>query len=405
MKVLIIAQYFPPDMGGGATRAYNIAKGLILNGCKVTVISAFPHYPHGNIPHKYRWKPFKIELFNGIKVIRTFVPPIASKGLIRRIILFTSFIISSLFALPLIDNVDVIWAANPNILSIIPALIYGSVKKVPITLNVDDPWPEDLYLFNLVKKKSIFSKIAEFLARIAYHKAKAITPISPGYIKIISGRYGVDLNKIHVVRAGVDIHKFKPLKMNTDDKIFRITYIGAFSVAYDFDQILMAAKIIEKKDRSIEFIIQGGGELANYIKSRVRELKLRNVKIIDKIVSREEVVKILNTADVLILPLKNFGKPYLGMSSKLYEYQAVGKPIICCAIGEPAKYIKATESGIIVKPKDYKALVKAILFLKENRNIAKKLGVKGRKFVEEYLSIEKIGLKIMHIFLKLTILK
>ena len=363
MKVLIIAQYFPPDMGGGATRAYNVAKGLILNGCKVIVISAFPHYPHGNIPHKYRWKPFKIEWFNGIKVIRTFVPPIASKGLIRRIILFTSFIISSLFALPLIDNVNVIWAANPNILSIIPALIYGSIKKAPITLNVDDPWPEDLYLFNLVKKKSIFSKIAEFLARMAYHKAKAITPISPGYIKIISGRYRVNPNKIHVVRAGVDIHKFKPLKMDTNDKIFRITYIGAFSIAYDFDQILMAAKIIEREDRNIKFIIQGGGELANYIKSRVRKLNLKNVEVIDKIVSRDEVVRILNMADMLILPLRNFGKPYLGISSKIYEYQAVGKPIICCAIGQPAEYIRKTRSGIVVNPGDYKSLAKEILYI------------------------------------------
>ena len=57
LKVLIIAQYFPPDMGGGATRAYNVAKGLKLNGCEVTVVTAFPHYPSGNVPERYRWKP------------------------------------------------------------------------------------------------------------------------------------------------------------------------------------------------------------------------------------------------------------------------------------------------------------------------------------------------------------
>ena len=28
MNVLVIAQYFPPDMGGGATRAYNVAEWL-----------------------------------------------------------------------------------------------------------------------------------------------------------------------------------------------------------------------------------------------------------------------------------------------------------------------------------------------------------------------------------------
>ena len=80
MNVLILAQYFPPDLGGAATRAYNLAKGLALNGCNVTVIAAFPHYPHGNIPKEYRWKPLKVEWMGNIKVIRTFMPPIKSKA-------------------------------------------------------------------------------------------------------------------------------------------------------------------------------------------------------------------------------------------------------------------------------------------------------------------------------------
>ncbi|HDJ89964.1 MAG TPA: glycosyltransferase WbuB, partial [Thermoprotei archaeon] len=380
LKVLIIAQYFPSDMGGGATRAYNVAKGLVLNGCRVTVISAFPHYPHGNIPPKYRWKPLKIEYMDGIKVIRTLILPITSKGLVRRMVLFATFIFSSLFAIPLIGDIDVIWAANPNILSIIPAMIYGFIKRAPVTLNVDDPWPEDLYSFKLVKKNSYFSKIAEFLARMAYHYAKIITPISPGYIKIISGRYGVDRKKIHIIRAGVDIHKFKPLKKVSDNNEFKIVYTGAFSIAYDFDQILLAAKILEKKNKNIKFILQGGGELANYIKTRVKNLGLKNVKVIDKIVSRDKVAEILNMADVLILPLRDFGKPYLGISSKLYEYQAVGKPIICCAIGQPAEYIKETKSGIIVKPGKYKKLAEAVLYLCKKPIIIKNMGDKGRQY-------------------------
>ena len=41
MHILVIAQLLPPDMGGVSTRAYNAAKGLLLNGCKVTVVTAF----------------------------------------------------------------------------------------------------------------------------------------------------------------------------------------------------------------------------------------------------------------------------------------------------------------------------------------------------------------------------
>jgi len=45
IHVLMISQYFPPDINGSSTRSYNVAKALVSQGCKVTVITTFPHYP------------------------------------------------------------------------------------------------------------------------------------------------------------------------------------------------------------------------------------------------------------------------------------------------------------------------------------------------------------------------
>jgi len=50
----------------------------------------------------------------------------------------------------------------------------------------------------------------------------------------------------------------------------------------------------------------------------------------------------------------------------------------------------------------YEALAKAVLYLRENRDVAEKLGTSGRRYVENNLSIEKIGLKIMKLFEALT---
>ncbi len=397
MHVIILSQIFPPDMGGSATRAYNIAKGLILNNAKVTVIAGFPHYPSGNVPKNLRKKALSIEYVDGFKVIRTYIPPIPAKGLANRMVLFTSFIISSIFPILLIRKVDAIFASNPQVLAIFPALIYKIRFRCPIVLNVDDLWPEDPIDLGLIKS-NIMRRVGRLMAKIAYLMADAITPISPGYIKVICGKYGVDPSKVHVVRAGVDLNRFKMrTSSNNNRKVFRILYSGAFSVAYDFDQILLAAKLLENVD-DVEFMLQGGGELAPYLKKRVEELKLRNVKVVDKILSREDVAKLLCEADALILPLRDFGRPYLGISSKLYEYQAVGKPIICCAKGQPAEYVKETESGVVVKPGDYKALANATIYLKENPEAAERLGASGRIYVERNLSIEKIGVRMTRLF-------
>jgi len=399
LNVLIVAQYFPPDLGGAATRAYNVAKGLVSARCRVTVVAAFPHYPTGDIPSKYRWKPMAVEQMDGFKVFRTPILPLPSQGIAKRILLFATFAVSSLLALPFVRRADVVWAANPNVISVFPGVIYAAVKRCPLVQNVDDLWPESLYEMGMTKRSSLLGRLAEFLALVAYRVSSAITPISPGYVSVICERYGVDRRKVHVVRAGVDLSKFRVDNgsSNCSRGTFTVHYSGAFSVAYDFDQVLLAAKRLENVD-GIEFILQGGGELASYLKAKMEELKLRNVKIVDKILSRDDVAKLLNEADVLILPLRDFGRPYLGISSKLYEYQAVGKPIICCADGQPAEYVRETHSGIVVKPGDYEALAKAILYLKEDKVIAEKFGASGRELVVNNLPIEKIGLLMMSVF-------
>jgi len=173
MRILVIAELFPPDMGGGSTRAFNVVKGLSLAGCDVTVVAAFPHYPTGNVPGRYRWKPLSVECEGGLKVIRTFVPSLVSRGLARRLVLFLSFLVSSLFALPFVGCVDVVFAANPNVFSVYSALVYGFFKGCSVVQNVDDLWPEELYNLGMLKSR-IVRKIAEFVSGFAYKASAAI---------------------------------------------------------------------------------------------------------------------------------------------------------------------------------------------------------------------------------------
>jgi glycosyltransferase involved in cell wall biosynthesis len=392
LKVLVIAQLFPPDMGGGATRAYNAVKGLISAGCEVTVVAAFPHYPNGNIPSKYRWKPLTIEYFGKLKVVRVFVPPLASKGFARRLVLFASFMGSSLFAIPVVGKADVVWASNPNIIAVFPAMIFKFVKGCRIAQNVDDLWPEEVYDLGMLES-SILRRLAEFVAKVAYTVSSVITPISPSYVDVIVGKYKVSPQKVHVIPAGVDLRLFHqgPDKIEDSKNCgFKVLYIGAMSVTYDFYQVLRAAELLEGHG-DIEFVIQGGGELAPALKSKVAEMRLNNVKIVDKIVSRREVAQTLSEADVLLLPLSGLGSIEMGLSSKLYEYQAAEKPIICCSSGQPGRYVSETNSGIVVKPSDYEDLAKGILYLKKNPDVANRLGKSGRQYVENNLSTEKIG--------------
>lgn len=389
----MIAQYFPPDLGGSATRAYNMAKGLSLNGCSVSVVAAFPHYPHGEIPGEYRWKPLRVEWMGKIKVIRAFMPPIKSEGFFKRLVLIGVFAVSSLFALPFVGKVDAVWSS-----SWVPGIIYGKVKRRPVALNEDDLTLEDLVDLRLIDKDSLVLRIAEWVYRVFLVKADAVTPISPAYVETLVKKYCVKESRIHVVRGGVDLSVFKPSGHKRISGKFVVLYSGAFSVAYDFEQIFRAAKIVEEVDGDVEFVVQGKGELLSSMLSMMDELNVKSVKIVDKLLSRQEVAELLGQADALILPLAEYDKPYRGMSSKLYEYQAVGKPIICCSRGLPSVYVRETDSGLAVYPGDHEALAKAVIGLKENPELARIMGGNGRKYVESEASVEAVGLRMKEIF-------
>jgi glycosyltransferase involved in cell wall biosynthesis len=402
MKVLIIANIFPPDIGGASMRAYNVAKSLISNDIDVTVITSFPHYPTGKIPDIYKWKSFAIENQNNMHVIRTFLLPLSSSGLVNRLILFLNFIISSILVTTKIGEFDVIWTANPNVLSFIPAKFYSLLRNKPIVLNIDDLWPEDLENFGMVSENSLIMKVGTFFASIAYNNSAQLTPISPGYLHILKTKYKINLEKATVIFPGVDLTDFSepdPSIITKQERKYQILYVGAFSIAYDFNQILLAAKILQNED--VEFILHGAGECLTSIKNNILKYKINNVKISDQFLSRAEISQLLREADALILPSRKFRHYYYGLPSKIFEYQAVGKPIICCSNGFPGQFIEDTKSGVVVESGEYKDLAKSILQLKSNLALSQTLGMNGRKYVEKNASIQKIGLQMKNIFEKI----
>jgi glycosyltransferase involved in cell wall biosynthesis len=394
LRVLVLAQYFFPDMGGGSTRATNVVNGLHRKDCDVTVVAAFPHYPHGKVPSRYKRKAIVTERFGNVKVFRVWIPALPHSSPINRVILHLCFVFSSLFALPFVGKVDVVWGANPNLFSFFPSFVYGVVKRVPIVRNVDDLWPEVFYELEYVKSK-FARKVLDFLAWLSYVVPAAITPISTGYKRNIVSKYGVSPKKVHVIEVGVDDVKSLSPNKSLKDR-FVVMYSGVLGLGYDFDVVLEAARFLNKNG-NIVFVIRGVGELAPRLKKRISESDLRNVFLDTRFLAKDELVALLGSADVFVLPMADMSIVELGLPTKIFEYQAYGKPIICVSGGEPARYVEASGSGLIVKPRDADGFAEAVTRLYTDRRFAAELGMNGREHVSEHLTSEKIGEQMLKV--------
>jgi len=73
-------------------------------------------------------------------------------------------------------------------------------------------------------------------------------------------------------------------------------------------------------------------------------------------------------------------------------------PVVATNIVGVAKDVKENNCGIIVPPKDPKALAEAILEILKNPELAKKMGENGRKLVERKYSWKKITKKVMGVY-------
>ncbi len=136
-----------------------------------------------------------------IRVIRTLQLPLASKGIMKRLILKGVFAITSLFAIPILGHVDSVWAS-----SWVSGTFFAQIKNKPFVLNVDDLDLEDMIDLKLSREDSIVIKMARIVYKSFYLKGDAITPISPGYVNRIVEKYvkPVNYNEKKIIQLTVD---------------------------------------------------------------------------------------------------------------------------------------------------------------------------------------------------------
>ena len=132
-------------------------------------------------------------------------------------------------------------------------------------------------------------------------------------------------------------------------------------------------------------------ELAKMDKDKINEEKLTNVIMDDTMVPFEEISTVLSKADVFLIPMRDEKILNMSLPTKILEYQAIGRPIICCSTGATGNFIEKTKSGFSLEYGDVEKFIKCIIKLKENPELCKEMGRNGRMFVEENLTFEKIG--------------
>ncbi len=345
--ILIISNYFPPEKGAAANRIEQLALKLDQNNYNISVLCPLGNYPKGELFPEYKGKFSITENHKNITVKRLWIYPSVSKNIIKRTLSVLSFS-SMLFFYLLFKKTPkkVIVQSPPLLLSFISVMVLSLMRK-KIILNVSDLWPLAAIELEALKSGSFSHKISLFFERFIYSKATIIFGQSN---EIITHIHSIFPEKQCFLYRNYPEHQ-KQIHFTTNlEEPIKIFYAGLLGVAQG---VLELCQKIELKDLNIELHIFGDGAEKSQIEDLIQQNPQKKI-FFHGMLDRHILHKKLQSFDIAIVPLKT--RIYGSVPSKIFEYGALGFPVLYFGGGEGEDIVKENNLGWIAQVGNFENL-------------------------------------------------
>jgi glycosyltransferase involved in cell wall biosynthesis len=350
MKVCLVSKHFIPYVGGLEVRVLGLARWLAGKGDSVIVLTS----------HERGTK--SSEVIDGVVVRRSTVVLDVFNAL------FTPGILFDLIR----EEYDVIDVNLPDPVNSIFAYFASVLRRKPLFVT---------YHADIIREGIIympFKLVYAPLEWLVLKRARKIFVTSPNYASSSLSLKGF-LSKTVVAPSFVEFGRYSRRTTKTDVRKTlslggkMVLFVGRL-VAYKGVEYLLDAAA-EVPDAS--FVIVGDGVLSDGLRQKAKELNLNNVVFAGH-VSDDDLPDYYLACDVFVLPSVTRQEAF---GLVLVEAMAFGKPVISTNFsGMP--YVVG-DAGLLVEPRNPKALAEAVRKIISDPELAVKLGANGKKRVEE----------------------
>ncbi len=352
-EILIITNYYPPEKGAAANRIEQLALKLKQNNYSVSVVCPLGNYPKGELFPNYKGKFSVKENLQNINVKRLWIYPSISKNIFVRLVSILSFSTSLFFYLLFAKTPKKVVVQSPPLLLSFIAVFVLSLKGKKIILNVSDLWPLAAIELNALKKNSFSHNVSLFLERFIYKNANLILGQSNEIITHVKTFYPE--KKCYLYRNFPD-HKIEKIVFETQESDpIKIFYAGLLGVAQGVFELCQQ---INFQDLNVELHIFGDGAEKNQIQELISLNKNSKIYFYG-MMERNDLHDKLKTMDVAIVPLKT--RIYGSVPSKIFEYGALGFPILYFGGGEAGDIVQENNLGWVAEVGNFATLNEKII--------------------------------------------
>jgi glycosyltransferase involved in cell wall biosynthesis len=346
-KILIVTECFYPE----EFKINELALEWKNKGYHVDVLTMVPSYPKSEVFDGYKNKWFQKDNWNGITIYRVKAVTGYKKSLFKKLLKYFAFMfMGSVISLKIGKKYDYIFGFQVGSLTgMVPAVILKQFYKKPVTLWIQDIWPDSVYAYGFKKTKFLEYFLNRFVKYVYKHTSnfaisakgfeQKIIPYLNDKKEIIYAPNWADyLNK--------DLEKFS---FSADNKI-HFTFAGNIGTVQNLDNIIEAfGRLDDKFSIKAQLNIIGDGSHLEKLKNTVNKNNFKNIIFWGR-KPREEIYKYLEVSDFLIVSLVDKEIFSLTVPAKTQTYIATGKPIIAIINGEVANIIKENQLGLVCSP-------------------------------------------------------
>ena len=257
------------------------------------------------------------------------------------------------------------------------------VFSLPIIVEINS------FLAEREKSRLHFPRLAKNLETSILKRSEAVCCLSEISRSLLLKK-GIDGDKILITPDGVNLKKFNT---NRDGSEIRkrfgmegkvvVGYIGVLRRFWGIYTILESAREILSQRNDFHFIVIGEGKDYSDMKRFLEKNNLTDNFTMTGTIPHDDIPEYIAAMDIGLAPY-GYEEPFYASPMKIFEYMAMGKPMIATAQGQIKDIIRHGENGLLMEPDDSSGMAKAILELGGNKDMMKNMGLKARATVESY---------------------
>lgn len=351
MKILVVSQYFYPEN----FRINDLVLELKKRGHEITVLTGKPNYPKGEYFPNYSFRGKEDEIWQGVPIYRVALRARKKGGLnlIRNYISFVWNGNKKIKQLISKQTFDVIYVFEVSPITVaLPAIKAKKRLHIPLIMNVQDLWPENIIAITGIKNRFVIYLINR-LVNYIYHYCDLLLVSSPAFIDKISSRLK-GYTKIEYWPQYSLISQTEKISNIFDSNKFNITFTGNIGEAQGLDLVVEAVHYL--KDSSVVFHLIGDGRAKEKLEEKVQQCGLEQHIQFHGFIEENKISQYLAASDAALLILKADPIFEMTIPAKLQTYLACGTPILGCVHGISKKIIEESQSGLLCYESSGKAL-------------------------------------------------